>query len=283
MKNQKGVFFYFDTRSVYMNLLNKLERKFGRFAIKGLPIYISSLNMLVFLLTLIQVDFLQYLFLDPYLVLKGEVWRLITYLFIPPEISYSGIPWILFILYLYYLYGTALEHEWGSFKFNIYYFIGMLGTTIAAFIIPIPATASFINLSIFLAFAYLYPDYEIHIFMIIPVKVKYLGWLSWAYIIYQLIVFPWIGKLYVIIPILNFFLFFGKDIFLRYKMRGSSIYRKRKYQGAFQTKEYVHKCTVCGITEKENPNMEFRYCLSCEGRYEYCMDHLKNHEHKSAK
>lgn len=84
-----------------MNLLNKLERKFGRFAIKGLPIYISSLNMLVFLLTLIQVDFLQYLFLDPYLVLKGEVWRLITYLFIPPEISYSGIPWILFVLYLY--------------------------------------------------------------------------------------------------------------------------------------------------------------------------------------
>jgi membrane associated rhomboid family serine protease len=265
-----------------MNLLDKLERKFGRFAIKGLPLYIVSLNMFVFLLTLIQVEFLQYLILVPSLVLKGEVWRLVTYIFIPPQISYSGIPWILFALYLYFIFASGLEHEWGSFKFNIYYFIGMLGTTVAAFIIPIPATSSFIDLSIFLAFAYLYPDYEIRIFMIIPVKVKYLGWLSWAYIIFQLIVYPWIGKLYVIIPILNFFLFFGKDIYIRYKTRGSSIYRKRKYREGYRKKQYVHKCTVCGITEKDNPDMDFRYCLSCEGSYEYCMDHLKSHEHKKA-
>jgi len=131
----------------------------------------------------------------------------------------EDVLWLFFAIYFYYIMATGLENEWGSFKFNLYYLLGMIGTTIAAFFIPLPATASFINLSIFLAFAYLYPDYQIYLFFIIPIKIKYLGYISWILIIYELLTVPLIMKFYIIIPILNFFIFFGKDIFVRYKTR----------------------------------------------------------------
>ncbi|NMB34395.1 MAG: rhomboid family intramembrane serine protease [Clostridium sp.] len=262
-----------------MNLIDRLERKFGKYAIRNLPMYICGLNLLVYLLGLLDTNIYRHIFLIPQLVIKGEVWRLITYVFIPPETSYSSIIWILFILYFYYTMSTTLENEWGSFRFNIYYFAGMLGTTIASFIFQIPATAVFINLSIFLAFAHLYPEYRIYIFMLIPIKIKYLGWLSWAFIGYKLIVYPPFMKVYVLIPIINFFLFFAKDIYMEYRTKGNAAYRRRKFKGSHKEKLYIHKCTVCGITEKDDPNMEFRYCLTCEGNYEYCMEHLKNHEH----
>lgn len=268
-----------------MSLLDRLERKFGRYAIKGLPMHIVALNMLVYLLNWVQLTYTErslipYLVLEPSLILKGEVWRLVSYIFIPPMTS---ILWILFTLYFYYIVGTGLEHEWGSFKFNIYYFIGMIGTTVFAFITQTSATAVYLNLSVLLAFAYLFPNFGFNLFMFIPIKVKYLGWLAWIGIGYSVLSLPLEQKLYPIIPVLNFFLFFGKDIFIRYKTRGHSIYRKSKYQLSSREKPYMHKCTVCGITDKDDYKMEFRYCTTCEGDYEYCMEHLKNHEHIKAK
>jgi membrane associated rhomboid family serine protease len=269
----------FNKRSEFMNLLDRLERKFGKFAIKRLPMYIVILNLFVYMLNLLDSRYINYLYLIPSRVLKGEIWRLVTYIFIPPMTSMEDVLWLFFAIYFYYIMATGLENEWGSFKFNLYYLLGMIGTTIAAFFIPLPATANFINLSIFLAFAYLYPDYQIYLFFIIPIKIKYLGYISWILIIYELLTVPLIMKFYIIIPILNFFIFFGKDIFVRYKTRGKSVYRRSKYMGTFREKSYFHKCTVCGVTEKDNPDMEFRYCMTCEGHYEYCMEHLKNHEH----
>lgn len=269
-----------------MNLLDKLERKFHKYAIKNLMFHIIVLNMIVFILHLFQPEVTSYFYLIPSRIMHGEVWRLITYVFIPPVLGRSNIIWIIFILNLYYIIGTGLEHEWGSFKFNLFYLVGMIGTTIASFIIShfvgdLAATATFLNLSLFLAFARLFPNFEILIFFLIPVKIKYLAWIQWFFLgaVILLPFFPLILKVSAIVSIMNYFLFFGKDIIMNSRARSSSVYRKTKFKLSIPQKDHMHKCTVCGITEKDDSLMEFRYCMTCEGRYEYCMEHLKNHEH----
>lgn len=143
--------------SMFLKFLDKLERKFGKFAIRNLMTYIAIGNLAVFLISFMYPALPGYLMLIPSLVLKGQVWRLVTYVFIPPDTS---ILFILFAVYFYYMIGNTLEREWGSFKLNIYYLTGMLATTIAAFITG-GTYGVYLNLSLFLAFAYLYPNYEI--------------------------------------------------------------------------------------------------------------------------
>ena len=260
-----------------MSILNNLERKFGRYAIKDLMMYIVGLNALVYALSIVypQSAAVSMLTLDPYLIMHGEVWRLITFIFIPPSAS---ILWIVFILYFYYMVGTGLEHEWGSFRFNIYYFTGMTVTVIAAFIIGQGATALYLNLSLFLAFAYIYPDFEILLFFIVPVKVKYLAWLNWLFIAFTALTAPLPDKVAAIMSVSNYFLFFGRGIIANIGHSGSA-YRRRMSFHAMPEKSTVHKCTICAMTEKDDPQMEFRYCSTCEGDFEYCMIHLKKHEH----
>lgn len=256
-----------------MNWLDKLERKLGKYSIQNLALIIVILNAVVYLLWYVDKSglFIGKLILIPQLVMQGEVWRLFTYVFIPPSVS---VIWIIFVLYFYYMIGTALEHEWGSFKFNIYYLLGMLGTTIAAFFFGAIGTATYINLSLFLAFARLYPEYEILLFFVLPVKVKYLAWIDWALIWYTVIFIPDF-RAAAIVSIINYFIFFGKDIVLNTKSYG----RKKVYHAKISRDITIHKCTVCGKTEKDDSKIDFRYCSTCEGDYEYCMDHLKSHEH----
>lgn len=261
-----------------MSLLDRLERKFGRFAIRGLMGYIVGLNAFVFLLTFLDNtgEYIMKLVLIPPLVLQGEVWRLITYIFIPPTYD---LLWVVFTLYFYYMIGNSLEHEWGSFKFNIFYLVGMIGTTAAAFITNGGATALYLNLSLFLAFARLFPNYQLLIFFVLPVKVKYLAWLDWAFFAYTVIFQPLPFKIIAVVSIINYFLFFGKDIVFGFKNRGRAYYNKQKYNARLPRNLTVHRCTVCGKTEKDDPGLEFRYCVDCEGNYEYCMEHLATHEH----
>jgi membrane associated rhomboid family serine protease len=260
-----------------MNILNRLERKFGRYAIRDLMVYIVALNALIYLLSIAYPESgaIGKLALDPYFIMKGEVWRLITFILIPPAAS---ILWIFFILYFYYIVGTGLEHEWGSLRFNIYYFTGMLATAVAAFIVGQGTTALYLNLSLFLAFAYVYPDFEILLFFIIPVKVKYLAWLNWAFIAFTVLVSPLSNKVAALVSVSNYFLFFGRDIISNIRNNSSS-YRRRKQFTPSLKKSSIHRCTVCKMTEKDDPTMEFRYCSTCEGDHEYCMNHLKAHEH----
>lgn len=269
-----------------MSLLDKLERKLHKFAIKGLMMHIVILNMAVYLMHLLKPEVIYYLYLDPGLIMKGQVWRLFTYIFIPPVLGVGNIIWIVFILSFYYTIGMSLEQEWGTFRFNVFYFVGMIGTTVSSFIISyyfggFAATATFLNLSLFLAFARIFPNYEILLFFFLPVKVKYLAWMDW--VIFALVILlplvPLAFKAAAFAAVLNYFLFFGKDIILNTKGRGSSVYRKTKYNMSMPRKEYRNRCTVCGVTDKDNPQMEFRYCSSCEGDYEYCMEHLRTHEH----
>jgi len=216
------------------------------------------------------------LMLIPELVLRGEVWRLVTYIFIPPS---SSPMWILFVLYFYYMVGSALEHEWGSFRFNVFYLVGMIGTTIAVFITGYGATSLYLNLSLFLAFARIYPDYELLLFFVMPVKVKYLAMLDWAFILFTLLVGDMSTRFVTVVSIINYFLFFGRDILARTKS-GRQVYdNRRRFRAELPRDFTIHKCTICGKTEKDDPNMDFRYCPECEGDYEYCMDHVRNHEH----
>jgi membrane associated rhomboid family serine protease len=259
-----------------LNWLNRLERKIGRYAVRGLMTYIVGLNALVFMMMLIEPSIINWLELYPAAVLRGEVWRIITFTFIPPSFS---ILWIIFTLYFYYLVGNSLEHEWGSFKFNIYYLIGAIGTIAAAFITGYGASAFYLNTSLFLAFAYIYPNFEMRLFFFLPVKVKYLAWLNAVFIIYTVIADPLPFKAAAIVSVLNFLLFFGKDMVLRVRTRGQSYNNRRKFSAKLPRDFTIHRCTICGMTEKDDPKMDFRYCMLCEGDYEYCQEHLNTHEH----
>lgn len=195
-----------------MRWLNKLERKYGRYGISNLMQFIVMGNALVFVLINMDVSrrLVSSLVLHPALVLQGQLWRLVTFIFIPPATS---MLWIFFILYFYYMVGMGLEQEWGKFKFNVYYMAGMFGTILASFLTGSFATPFYLNLSLFLAFAQIYPEFEIRLFLIIPIKVKYLAWLNWGIIAFTLLFGVMGDKVMALVPVACFFLFFGNEVF----------------------------------------------------------------------
>ena len=220
-----------------MNWINKLERKYSRWAIKNLMYYIVFLNAVIFVLILIDDtgSVVPLLTLDPSLVLQGEIWRLVSYVFIPPR-TFS-LFFIFFVLYFYYMVGTALEQTWGSFKFNLYYLVGMLGTTAAAFITGGGATAVYLNMSLFLAFAYIYPNFEILLFLLVPVKVKYLAWVYWFFIGSTLLTGPVPTKITALVSLANFLLFFGGDIYKNIKRRQQVQRNRKKFQSPYNEED----------------------------------------------
>ncbi|GKX67263.1 rhomboid family intramembrane serine protease [Inconstantimicrobium mannanitabidum] len=263
-----------------MKILDRFERKFGRFYIKNLMVYIVIINAFVYLLEYSGINNLGILnfVLIPQEVMQGQVWRLITFIFIPPS-SLNPL-FLFFALYFNYLAGAGLENYWGGFKFNVYYLCGMLATIIVSFITGMPADSSYINLALFLAFACVYPDYELLLFFILPIKVKYLAILDCLVIGYEFItVYSLGGKLLVITPLISFLLFFGKDLFNLVTGRTKSYVRKQKFSVKVSTDKPIHRCTVCGITDKDDPDMQFRYCSKCSGTHCYCMNHIRDHKH----
>jgi membrane associated rhomboid family serine protease len=211
-----------------MNWLNKLERKYGRLGIPNLMLFVVLGNALIYIMANLDPTgrLVSSLYLYPPLVLQGQIWRLITFVFVPPAAS---VIWIFFILYFYYMIGTNLENEWGSFKFTAYYLAGMLATILAAFLTGSIATSLYLNLSLFLAFAHIYPEFQILLFFVIPVKVKYLAWLNWAFIVYSVLFYPMGSKLMALVPIANYFLFFGNDIFRDVNRRRQVQQNRKKF------------------------------------------------------
>jgi hypothetical protein len=262
--------------------MNKLERRFGRYAISHLMAYIIGAEGIVFLLSRTPQGsrILALLQFDPHLIAQGQIWRLVGFVFIPPTFSI----WVFFILYFYYMLGTRLEEEWGSFRFNVYYFAGMACTIAAAFFAGQMATPFYLNLSIFLAFATIDPDFSILLFFVIPVKVKYLAWLSWAFLMFTVLTQPLPYKVMASVSVINYFLFFGKGLINQWRGRAKAYPRRQAFQAqARQARDVrIHKCTICGITEADDPHMDFRYCSRCAGHHEYCAPHLQSHEHFKA-
>ncbi len=189
---------------------------------------------------------------------------------------------VVFALYLLYLFGSRLEHEWGSFRFNVFYFTGLIATILAALLGGGEASGWYLNLSIFFAFATMDPDFTLLLFFVIPVKVKYIAWATWIVVLFAFFAGSLSAKLLVAASLVNYFGFFGRDMTWRWKARMQSYARRR----AFATKitplqgTSMHRCTICGMTEKDDPRMDFRYCRACGGQHEYCTEHLRAHEHR---
>jgi hypothetical protein len=255
-------------------MLEKLERKFRRYAVHNLTLYLIIGQVLFFVSSLSGRSLARGV-LFPELVLAGEWWRLITFLFIPPM---ANPVFAFFAWYLFYLMGSALEGHWGAFRYNLFLLAGYVITVAVSFIMPLyPATNVFIGGSVFLAFAFLYPDFQLYILFILPIKIKWLALLTWIGYTYEVLFGPWSTRLLVLASISNFLLFFGTDIVWRMKT-GKRVMaaQARQFSGK---KEAFHTCATCGITDVSHPRMEFRYCSECGG-LGYCSDHIADHTHK---
>lgn len=295
---------------MFMKFLNKLERKFGRYAVHNLSLYLIIGYVIGYVIELFHPDMLNYLTLDPYAVLHGQIWRLVTWVLNPP----SGLSiFTIIMLLFYYSLGTNLERTWGAFRYNVYIFGGILCSIIGCFLIfgimcignmdvllfgteagaqvlglwcSLYFSTYYINLSIFLAFAACYPDMQVMLYFIIPVKIKWLAWLDVAYLVYQIVIVmragAWPAVIAIVASLLNFLIFFfvTKDF---YRISPGQIKRKASYRKKVEqatVRSYHHKCAVCGRTEKDG-DLTFRYCSKCQGNYEYCQDHLFTHVHKT--
>ncbi len=260
-----------------MSLLNSLEAKFGRFAIPGLIRIVIAFNALVFILYKLNPGYLSVLTLDPALVRAGEIWRLVTYLFIP-QIGSPMFDWITVIFYLGFLWmiGEGLEHAWGAFKLNLYYLLGMVGTTVAAFYFGGGYSAAMLNTSLFFAFARFYPDMVIYVFWILPVKVKWLAWFFAAQVIFGFLILNWDYRFSVLVSLGNFLLFFGPSFFREAQHRTTVATRRRRFESAASpADEALHHCVVCKRTELSDPQLDFR--VSRDGN-EYCIEHLPSRQ-----
>ncbi len=198
-----------------MNLLETFEKKFRRYAVHNITLYLVLGQVLLFVFALSGRFIIERVVLVPERVLAGEWWRLITFLFIPPTTSplFAFFAW-----YLFYLMGSALEGHWGAFRYNLFLLIGYVITVAVSFIMPLyPATNVFIGGSVFLAFAFLYPDFQLYILFILPIKIKWLALLTWIGYAYEVLFGSWSTRLLVIASISNFLLFFGSDIVWRMK------------------------------------------------------------------
>lgn len=280
-------------------LINAIDRfcyRHPRFGIPNLMIYIVIGNAIVFLFSMMDTtrSLLSLLSFSPAHILQGQIWRLLTFIFIP---GYPNIIYLVIGLYFYYFIGSTLESHWGSGKFTFYYFSGVLLTVVYGFIVwaltgvsEVSVSAFYINLSLFFAFGTLFPDMRIMLFFIIPIKVKWLALLSAVFFVWGIITTPFPHNLLPLIAILNYVIFCGgylADYIRPYlgsrgKYRSNTInYKKaaKKVQKEMKNKPYTRKCAVCGKTDTDYPDMEFRYCSKCEGYHCFCMDHINSHVH----
>lgn len=273
--------------------LDRFCSKHPRFGIPNLMLFIVIGNVVVYFFSMMDTTgtFLSFLYFNPGDILRGQIWRLITFVFIPYD---SNIIWVALMLYFYYFIGNTLERQWGQGKFTIYYLLGIILTIIYGFamwFIPgsenlIYLDASYINLSMFFAFATLYPDMQVRLFFIIPIKIKWLGILNAAWFLLAVIINPFPINLLPIIAILNYLFFCGgtlisliKPSFRRFSKRTIDYNRTVKHAKKESGTKYERKCAVCGRSEADNPGLEFRYCSRCAGYHCFCVDHINNHEH----
>ncbi len=290
-----------------MNFLNKMERKYGKYAIQNISLMLIICYGFGYAIQFVNASFLNYLTLNPYLILRGQVWRLVTWILIPP----SGFGFDIFTiisLYFYYWLGTTLERTWGAFRYNLFLFSGMIFTVLGSFVLLVycyvafapqiaaagayetfahvlsPLFSSFktyyINMSIYLVFALTFPDMQVLLFFIIPVKIKWLGMLDAAMTIYAFFMSGIAGKIIIGASLLNVVVFFFATRSM-FRMSPKQIRRRQSFKQEVKKNVKItrHKCAVCGRTEQDGEHLEFRFCSKCDGNYEYCQEHLFTHEH----
>ena len=292
-----------------------------RFGIPELMKYIAIGNVAVFIADMLMNGMLtSWIAFMPEQILRGEIWRLVTFVFLP--VSSGGYTifgqtfFFALATFFYYWIGTALERQWGTTRFTVFYGLGVILNIVAGFVIYAvlvgqltgvgvaaaqarsylrtlsTISMTYVNMSLFFSFATLYPDMRVFLYGIIPIKVKWLAWLDVLFFVWSigsyLLDGQWAMALAPVIAILNYLIFFWEDLArslnlgrekVRHRTSAQTINFKKAQKEVQQRKGYLHKCAVCGITDADDPNMEFRYCSKCNGYYCYCMRHINNHTH----
>ena len=284
-----------------MKAIDRFCYKHPKLGIPDLMKYIVLSNAAVFVLDLFTNSFFSNLLFFHYnSIMHGQVWRLLTFILVPSiggagSVGFGLMTNVFFFAmtsFFYYSIGTTLERYMGSTKFTVFYALGVLLNMLLGLLTHAGVNMYYINMSMFFSFAVLYPDTRVLLYGIIPLKIKWLAWLDAVFFAYDIFFYLRSGlpllALMPIIGILNFFLFFGgelldgakykKDVFT-HKTSKQTINFKKAQKDIKQRKGYLHKCTVCGVTDADDPNMEFRYCSKCNGYYCYCINHINNHTH----
>lgn len=261
-----------------MSFMDKLERRFGRYVPENITMILLVGQVLAYVLVYTNPTFYSYFLLIGERIYMGEVWRLVTFLFGPVS---ESLLFVIFAWYFFYMLGTALESRWGSFRYLVFLSIAYIGNVIFALIFPsVVVRNSYMYTSLFLTFAHLYPNFQLLLFFIIPIKVKWLGLVAWIGLLLSFLTGSIPMKILIFISVLNYFIFFYKDILLTLKIiiRGLS----GSNQKGLPIGKPLHVCAVCGKNEKSNPDMEIRYCNTCFPETCYCGEHIRDHQHKKA-
>ena len=285
-------------RKIY-DAVDRFCARHPRFGIPNLMRYIVIGNVAVYILMLLtrssDASALGFLSFNLSGLLHGEIWRLVTFILVP---GYASPFWLIVALYFYYWIGSTLEREWGTARFNLYYFSGVLltvlGVVIASLIAGNPyltiSGTEYVNLSMFLAFAVLFPDVQVLLFFIIPVKMKWLAYIDGAFfaleVVQALVKGNLVGVVLPLIAMLNFFVFVWPEV---QRLHQNRRYRNSRQAAQFrqavhhqqrqQQTDYHHKCAVCGRTDTDYPDLQFRYCSKCVGYHCFCQDHIFSHVH----
>ena len=289
-----------------MQAVDRFCYRHPRFGIPNLMLYIVIANALIWLFSMMDTSgtLTMALMFSPYHILRGQVWRIFTFALMP----HTGGFLALVAFYFYYFIGTTIERQWGSGKFTVYFLSGLLLTVVYGFIVYFIlghggdadyregvslligslVSAYYIYLSMFFTFATLYPDMQVLLFFFIPVKMKWLGLLDAALFLYDVIrIQPFIFKLLPVVAVLNYLLFCGEWLFAffrpasRQQRRNTVNFRNevRRMQYEQKQKPYNRICEVCGKTDTDYPELEFRYCSRCAGYHCFCIDHINRHQH----
>lgn len=308
--------------------MSKFEKKFSKYAIPNLSLYLIIAYAIGYVIQVAAPEMFYFLQFDPYMIFHGQIWRLVTWILVPPE---SLNLFVIIMLFLYYSLGRGLEHTWGTYKYNVYMFSGFIFTVVGAILLYVIllvlysanllstdilsemlvygtmspgeffgqfigwiVSTYYINMSIFLAYAVTYPEEQLLLYFIIPVRIKWFGYVYGAYLIYAIIkafktgsiIIGIITTVLIFVSLLNFLIYV---VWGKHRGRFSPKQAKRRHQYKQSIKQARpttyengarHKCTVCGRTELDDPNLTFRYCSKCSGNKEYCQEHLFTHEHQ---
>lgn len=284
--------------------MKNLRRQFELYCFKNkdkgisnLMLYIALGTAVVYVMSEMLGNYTLYnlLYFDRNLILQGQIWRLISY---PLTYRIDNLLLMAVSLFCYYSLGQAMEHIWGTLRFNLFYLTGILMMDVFCLIFGGRADVTYLNLSLFLSYATLFPNAQFLLFFIIPVKAWIFALFDLAIVVMDLLVYPFPYNLFSVISLANYFLFFGKDVLnvipMTWRINAGRLFRKQPQKkakviqfnaGSYEADRatpkspYTHRCTVCGRTDISNPELEFRYCSRCKGYYCYCEEHINNHSH----
>ena len=265
--------------------------------ISNLMLYIALGTAVVYVMSEMLGNHTLYnlLYFDRNLILKGQIWRLISY---PLTYRIDNLLLMAVSLFCYYSLGQAMENIWGTLRFNLFYLTGILMMDVYCLIFGGRADVTYLNLSLFLSYATLFPNAQFLLFFIIPVKAWIFALFDLVIVLMDLLLYPFPYNLFSVISLANYFLFFGKDVLnvipMSWRINAGRLFRKQPQKkakviqfnaGSYEATKatvkapYTHRCTVCGRTDISNPELEFRYCSRCKGYYCYCEEHISNHSH----